>query len=128
MVVKINGKEHEVRFGLKFVAELDKAYDKSGNAGYGVGLSYAVPLLLSGDMRTLSEVLHLSFCTEKAAPSKDDVDYYIETVEDIEGLLEEVLTELKNANATKIMTRKMEQLYAQVQKGQETTLETQVDK
>ena len=116
MTVNIDGKEHEVRFGIRFVAELDKKYADAKTAGYGVGLAYAVPLLLDGDVLTLADVLHMSFCTEKNAPSKDKVDLYVESVEDIEGLFSEVLDELKKQNATKIKTAKMAALYEEMQK------------
>ena len=122
MTVNIDGKEHEVRFGLKFVAELDKKYDKSGQAGYATGISRAVPMLFIGDMQTLSDVLFLSFCTEKNPPSKNDVDNYVETVEDIDALLEGVLEELKKQNATKIAYRKIEELFMTVQKAQKKEL------
>lgn len=116
MTVNIDGKEHEVRFGIRFVAELDKKYADSKNAGYGVGLAYAVPLLLDGDVVALADVLNLSFCTEKNAPSRDKVDSYVESVEDIEGLFNEVLDELKKQNATKIKAAKMVALYEEIQK------------
>lgn len=117
MTLNINGVEHDVRFGIRFVAELDKKYANSKNEGYGVGLAYAVPLLLDGDALTLADVLHLSCCTEKNAPSKDQVDSYVESVEDIEALFGEVLEELKKQNATKIKTVKMIALYEETQKA-----------
>lgn len=110
MIIKIDNTEHVVRFGIKFVGEVDKLFSDKKDS-YGVGMSYAVPRLMDGDVPFLSKILWLSMCTEKNRPSQDKVDEFVENVDNIEELLAEVMEELKNANATKIKTRQMMSLF-----------------
>ena len=46
---------------------------------------------------------------EKIRPSIKDVDEYIENCEDLESLFDEVLSELKKGNATKLKIAQMEE-------------------
>ena len=122
MVIKIDNTEHVVRFGIKFVGEVDKLFSDKKDA-YGVGMAYAVPRLLDGDVPFLSKILWLSMCTEKNRPSQDKVDEFVENVDNIEALMAETLEELKNANATKLKTRQMVTLFERLQKAPETQTE-----
>lgn len=127
MTIKIDNTEHVVRFGVKFVGEVDKLFNTKDS--YGAGMAYAVPRLLDGDVPLLSKILWLSMCTEKNRPSQDKVDEFVENVEDIEALMAETLEELKNANATRIKVRKMIDLFDKITKEQEkqTAPETQTE-
>lgn len=122
MTIKIDNTEHVVRFGIKFVGEVDKLFSDKKDA-YGVGMAYAVPRLLDGDVPFLSKILWLSMCTEKNRPSQDKVDEFVENVNDIEALMAETIEELKNANATKLKTRQMVTLFERLQKAPETQTE-----
>ena len=122
MTIKIDNTEHVVRFGIKFVGEVDKLFSDKKDA-YGVGMAYAVPRLLDGDVPFLSKILWLSMCTEKNRPSQDKVDEFVENVDNIEALMAETIEELKNANATKLKTRQMVTLFERLQKTPETQTE-----
>lgn len=122
MIIKIDNTEHVVRFGIKFVGEVDKLFSDKKDA-YGVGMAYAVPRLLDGDVPFLSKILWLSMCTEKNRPSQDKVDEFVENVDNIEALMAETIEELKNANATKLKTRQMVTLFERLQKAPETQTE-----
>jgi len=122
MTIKIDNTEHVVRFGIKFVGEVDKLFSDKKDA-YGVGMAYAVPRLLDGDVPFLSKILWLSMCTEKNRPSQDKVDEFVENVDNIEALMAETIEELKNANATKLKTRQMVTLFERLQKAPETQTE-----
>lgn len=105
MILKINGTDYRVKFGVKFVRELDKKYyteNKAGTVKYGLGIETQVPLLLTGDTVALAEILHLGTCTEEPRPSQEQVDEYIDQVKDLEALFDEVFEELKTSNATRI--------------------------
>ena len=122
MTIKIDNTEHVVRFGIRFVGEVDKLFSDKKDA-YGVGMAYAVPRLLDGDVPFLSKILWLSMCTEKNRPSQDKVDEFVENVDNIEALMAETIEELKNANATKLKTRQMVTLFERLQKAPETQTE-----
>lgn len=103
MILRIKDKEYNVHFGIKFIRELDKKYflEEKG-AKFGAGLELKVTALYNCDTVALSEILYLGTCTEKSRPSMDEIDEYIENCENLEGLFDEVLSELKKGNATRL--------------------------
>lgn len=108
MVITINQNEYEVHFGIKFIRELDQTYFVSReNIHFGAGRETTVPLLLNGDTVILSDFLYLGTCAEKKRPARADVDAYIEDHPDLERLFDEVCSELKNGNATRLKMRKV---------------------
>ena len=54
---------------------------------------------------------------EKERPTVQEIDDYIDSVEDIEGLFDEVVSELKKSNACKIKVRDMEERLKEAEKG-----------
>lgn len=111
MTLKINGKDCRLNFGVGFIRELDSKYFMQSKTGarFGSGLETKVPMLLSGDAVTLSEFIHLGTAgMEKDRPSIQEVDEYIDSAEDIEGLFDQVVDELKKSNACKVKVQKME--------------------
>lgn len=102
MIIEIKEKEYELKFGIKFVRELDKQHSTIHNGlRFGVGLDYILPLFFTGDVVTLSEILYTATCTEKKRPTHDEIDAFVEEYEDLEKLFDEVADELKKQNATK---------------------------
>lgn len=103
MTITINETDYEVIFGMAFVRALDEKYYVATNNGakFGAGLETTLPFLLSGDMVTLSDYLYLGTGTEKKRPTQKEIDGYIDQVEDIDALFEEVIQALKKQNATK---------------------------
>ena len=103
MILKINDKEYEAFFGMAFVKALDDKYSQKGIGGakFGLGLSVIIPKLLDGDTTALEECLAAGFSSEKDKPSTKDIDAYIDNVEDIDALFDEVIDGLKKHNATK---------------------------
>lgn len=104
MVITINGNDYGVKFGIAFVRQLDEKYFVKSQAGvkFGTGLETKVPMLLTGDAITLSEFLYLGTCTEAKRPTQKEVDNYVDEAEDIEGLFDTVVDELKKHNATRL--------------------------
>lgn len=118
MVLSIKNKEYELHFGVAFIRALDNKYftQGAGGAKFGLGVEVSVPKLMSGDAVALADMLYEATASEKSRPSQKDVDSYVDSVEDIDALFEEVIEELKNSNATK---KKMEQLYENLNKAKE---------
>lgn len=103
MILKINDKEYEVRFGIGFVRELDKKYNVTYIAGQkmGYGIEATVPLLLGGSATVLSDLLYAGTVNCKERPTPKEIDEYIDSVENYDAFVEQVLDELKKQNATK---------------------------
>lgn len=103
MQLNIKGKEYDLNFGIGFLRELDKRYFiERNNMKFGASMDFKIPLLLAGDTVTLSDIIYAGTHAYKSRPSQPDVDAYIDEVEDIDKLLEEVVDELKKSNATKV--------------------------
>lgn len=109
MVININDKEYEVYFGIAFVRALDEQYSTPGAGGsrFGIGLETYISKLFAGDTVALAEIIYAGTASEKTRPTQKLVDQYVDTVEDIDALFEEVLAELKKQNATKRRTQKI---------------------
>ncbi|GBG94648.1 hypothetical protein LFYK43_11070 [Ligilactobacillus salitolerans] len=105
MQVKINGKEIELKFGVKFTRELDKiaGLDVQG-ASFGMGLTKTIPALNTADPAALSDVIYAATSTVLSfRPSQDDVDDFIDGYEgDLEKLFDDVIAEMGKANAIKV--------------------------
>ncbi|MCS8595165.1 MULTISPECIES: tail assembly chaperone [Leuconostoc] len=105
MQVKINNKEVELKFGVKFVRELDKVAGLDVNgASFGMGLTKSIPALNTADPAVLSDVIYSAASTNKAfRPSQDDVDNFIDDYDgDLEKLFDDVIKEMSAANAIKV--------------------------
>lgn len=110
MVLEINEDVYEVKFGMGFIRELDKKYFTQAQSGtkFGMGMEVRIPMLLTKDVVTLAEFLVMGTCTEKKRPTQGQIDRYIDEVEDIELLFDEVVEELKKQNATKLKIKEVE--------------------
>lgn len=116
MKIKINEVEYTLKFGLKFIRELDeKYYFERNGAKFGATLEDRIPLIFAQDPVTLSEFLYSATSTQESRPTRDEVDAYIEECEDIEKLFDEVLSELKNSNVTKSRMKQMETLLSMME-------------
>ncbi|MCT3038378.1 hypothetical protein EFS27_03565 [Leuconostoc mesenteroides] len=105
MQVKINNKEVELKFGVKFVRELDKVAGLDVNgASFGMGLTKSIPALNTADPAVLADVIYSAASTNKAfRPSQDDVDKFIDDYDgDLEKLFDDVTKEMSAANAIKV--------------------------
>jgi len=108
MQLTINGKEYDLNFGIGFLRELDKKYfiERNG-AKFGNSMEMKIPMLLAKDTVTLADVLYVATCALKKRPSQIDIDAFIDSVEDIEAIFDEVIEELKKSNATKSQVAKL---------------------
>ena len=106
MIVNIKNKEYQLSFGIAFIRALDAKYFTPGVGGakFGLGVEVSVPKLLTGDVVALADMIYEATASEKNRPTQKDVDSYIDGVEDVEALFDEVIEELKKSNATKKKT------------------------
>ncbi|WP_273709450.1 tail assembly chaperone [Leuconostoc mesenteroides] len=111
MQVKINNKEVELNFGVKFVRELDKVAGLDVNgASFGMGLTKSIPALNTADPAVLADVIYSAASTNKAfRPSQDDVDNFIDDYDgDLEKLFDDVTKEMSAANAIKVALKNVQ--------------------
>ncbi|MCT3053602.1 tail assembly chaperone [Leuconostoc mesenteroides] len=111
MQVKINNKEVELKFGVKFVRELDKVAGLDVNgASFGMGLTKSIPALNTADPAVLADVIYSAASTNKAfRPSQDDVDDFIDDYDgDLEKLFDDVTKEMSAANAIKVALKNVQ--------------------
>lgn len=111
MQLKINGKDQELHFGVRFVRELDiVAGVKQEGISFGFGLTKTLPALTSFDPAVLSDVIYAATITNSPRPSRDDVDNFVDSVEDVktlEKMFDDVNTEMNKANAIKAALKNM---------------------
>lgn len=102
MQLTINDKDYMFKFGLRFVRELDKQITTNENGiEFGVGTAIKLAQLVNtNDLAVLSDILLVANQTETPRIKSVDLDEYIETVEDADGLVKEVIAELETSNAT----------------------------
>lgn len=123
MQIEINKKKYNCKFGIKFVRELDKKFSvKKEGVEFGFSLSTKLPELAGGNAATLSDFLYTATITESPRPSQDEIDDYIDNVENIEAVFDEVLKELEESNAGKLAVRTLKQNLAE-----QISLETEAD-
>lgn len=106
MQITVNEKPVELNFGVRFVKELNKKYHITLNDGIrvGAGLENTVPLLIDGDIVVLEEVIQAAAWKAENKPTEEELEDYLDSAEDVEGLFSAVLEELKNRNATRKKT------------------------
>lgn len=116
MQLEIKGKTHNVKFGTRFVAEMDKNHvtEREGMK-FGTGLQSTVPFLFERNVVTLAEIIYTGTVTESPRPSLNDVYDYIDEVDDIEKLFNDVLDELRQSNASKLFIAKLDKNMAEME-------------
>lgn len=114
MELKIKNRTVEVKFGMRFLAELDKLYEMRiiGPDGEVVeveaGLRKLFMNIQMGNIAFLRKVIYAGTRTSKAyKPTWDDIDDYLDSVAEYEPLIDEIKQELEDANATKKMWNEM---------------------
>ena len=106
MQISVNGKNIELNFGIRFVRELDKKFHLTleGGKRIGTGLEETVPLLFTGDILALEDIIQAAAWGADGTLTQEEMDDYLDSVEDIDTLFETVLKEFKNQNASRRKT------------------------
>ena len=110
MQLTINEKTYNVKFGVKFVRALDKAYPiEQQGLKFGMALSSKIPELYAKNIASLADIISYGTVTESPRPSLSDVETYVEECEDLEKLFDDVIQELSESNAGKALMSEMNQ-------------------
>ena len=106
MQVKINGKDYELNFGIRWVLLMNQNHNITQNGlSQGMGINQAVASLSQYDPIGLSEILLNATWINKDRPTSADIDHYLETDADIKKLCDGILKEIETANATKAQVK-----------------------
>jgi hypothetical protein len=102
MLLNINGTDYKLKFGIKFVSEIDKLdMQESNGVKFGIGLMKRVALMDSYDVEALVDVITIANRTETPRIKQAELFDYLENDADIEALFAEVLKELREGNITR---------------------------
>lgn len=119
MELTIGNQVYEFKAGIGFMREANKkVVEKIDNTDTyrGVGLTYLVAGIIDGDIDDLVDALDLMNKGMKPRVTRAQLEEYIEEVDDIDKLFEEVLDFFANANVSK---RIVKNLRERIKKAQE---------
>lgn len=108
MILKFKDKDIELKFGVRFVRELDKVGGvDTGNFNMGMALTKAIPALQTYDPVALSNVIYAASYGNSPRPGVKEVDEYVDEAKNIEKLFDEVTKELLKANVVKVAAKNL---------------------
>lgn len=119
MELTIGNQVYEFKAGIGFMREANKrVVEKIDNTDTyrGVGLTYLVAGIIDGDIDDLVDALDLMNKGMKPRVTRAQLEDYVEDVEDIDKLFEDVLDFFANANVSK---RIVKNLMERIKKAQE---------
>lgn len=106
MQIKINGKDYELNFGIRWVLLMNQKHNITQNGlSQGMGINQAVASLSQYDPIGLSEILLNATWINKDRPTSADIEHYLETDADVKKLCDSILKEIETANATKAQVK-----------------------
>lgn len=106
--IEINGKKHDLHFGIDFIREMDKRYEANGNGvSFGMGINSAVVYLKDNNPVILEDIILAATHTAKTIPSVADIEKWLEEQEDLDKVFDDFLSTLKTAPLTKSKVAKV---------------------
>ncbi len=106
--IEINGKKHDLHFGIDFIREMDKRYEVNGNGvSFGMGINSAVVYLKDNNPVILEDIILAATHTAKTIPSVADIEKWLEEHEDLDKVFDDFLSALKTAPLTKLKVAKV---------------------
>ena len=126
MQIKINGKDYELNFGIRWVLLMNQKHNITQNGlSQGMGINQAVASLSQYDPIGLSEILLNATWINKERPTSADIDHYLDTDADIKKLCDSILKEIEVANATKAQVKNV---LKTMKKAQERAMNKNLEK
>lgn len=95
MRINVKGKDRELRFGIRFVKNLDAIYKATVRGlEFSAGIDYALGYLSSSNPAGVCNILESALYEERGITTKD-VEEFVETCCDYDGLVQELIDEIK---------------------------------
>lgn len=105
MELTINNKKVELKFGVRFLRELDKiASVENSGIKFGMGLSRSILGLRAYDAAVLADVL---YAASYGKVGQATIDNYLDNCEDLEKVFDDVMKEISESNAANLAVKKM---------------------
>lgn len=105
MELTINDKKVELKFGVRFLRELDKiASVENSGIKFGMGLSRSILGLRAYDAAVLADVL---YAASYGKVGQATIDNYLDNCEDLEKIFDNVIKEISESNAANLAVKKM---------------------
>lgn len=127
----INGKEYPIKFGLRFIRELDKIYniDQKG-LRFGVGLTVIAQRLAMLDVTVIPTIIKLALSKEDSKNiTMEMLDEWVENQDDLGALCENFIVKLETSKATKPQMDKMKaEMKAQLKEQEKKEKELKLQK
>lgn len=129
--ITINGKEYPIKFGLRFIRELDKIYniDQKG-LRFGVGLTVIAQRLAMLDVTVIPTIIKLALSKEDSKNiTMEMLDEWVENQDDLGALCENFIIKLETSKATKPQMDKMKaEMKAQLKEQEKKEKELKLQK
>lgn len=126
MQIRINGKDYELNFGIRWVLLMNQKHNITQNGlSQGMGINQAVASLSQYDPIGLSEILLNATWINKERPTSADIDHYLDTDADVKKLCDSILKEIETANATKAQVKNV---LKTMKKAQEQAMNKNLEK
>ena len=126
MQIKINGKNYDLNFGIRWVLLMNQEHNVALNGlSQGMGINQAVVALKQYDPVGLSEILLNATWINKDRPTSADIDHYLDTDADVKKLCDSILKEIETANATKAQVKNV---LKTMKKAQEQAMNKNLEK
>ena len=125
----INGTSYPLKFGMKFLREVNKrnAVPVEGMKGVteNVGMKWMVAELMDNSVEALADAIFTANKTETPRLTLPEIDEFLDSEEtDIDGVFNDVIGFLETANATKRLVQDMKDMVAK--KKAEMELEDEI--
>lgn len=110
MIITMEGREYELRFGIAALDYLDRIYTTSAEGiEFSVGLSMFASQIQMGNVTAIIHAIKAGTCTESHKPSNKVIEEFIGEMneEEMDMFFLEVTEELKKQPLTRTATKKM---------------------
>lgn len=107
MEIKINDKTVELKFGVRFVRELDKLRSPEINdVKVGLALDVTLPVLTAHDPAIISDYIYCAAYKNHPRPTRTEIDQFLDKCEDFDKVADQVVEEVKESNVIKSAAKK----------------------
>lgn len=132
MEITIKGQSYPLRFGLKFVKEVNgremAPVDGLIGVEQGIGLNLMIANIIDGSIEELASAILTANKTEEPRIKEDDLLEFLEDEStDIDDVFEKVLVFFEKANCTRKMFKNVQKSVEAAQKLQEAELKAKLE-
>lgn len=119
--IEINGEVYPLRFGFGFIRDIDGMETRKSPTGanQNIGLAVAAAGLIDKNVEQLARILFIANRTEEPKISKKELEEYIESTDDLDGIFEMVTDFFTQANCTRVTMKRVQEEAEKAKKVQD---------